>query len=900
VILDYPSASEDDSGEPFSGPNARVIRRNAAEVGIDVSEWKWEYLVRCAPPKDVKVDLKAAVYCSGFLAKAVRKVKPKVIITFGQLSLAAVLGKPDAQVNHFINVPQNAVVAGHECTVYPMQAPWFILKNDYMAEKYLAQFETMAKFLNGDAEAQVREDLSEYGIVTDVDEAIAVCHRMIRAVEKGITIDADTETSGLNPYKVGAKLAMVSVCCNTKRGYCIILHHDEVPYSDEDRQRIIEEGLKPLFTHPMLRSRWQNGKFDVPWFPTHLGFWPRDPVEDTMLTHYSFDENEVHGLKPLALMFTDMGDYDAELDKELDAQTFPDAPRYDKVRLPVIGKYSAMDPVATRKLGQVFRPTVEEQGEAVTALAYRMMPALSVALTDMEFNGIHIDVDITKKVVIPTLTADAKKSWDQIINDPVVLKFCRDREEAARAKMKRPKPIEVKRYFEFSLDSPKQLQELVYGPDYFGHECKVFTKTGGQSTDKEALTDLVGEGSTIAKLVMDFRLDDKMVGTFGNPILARLEEQGSNVLHGSYVIHGTKTGRLSSRSPNLQQIPGKNNGVIKRMFVSRYGDDGVFVQIDYSQVELRVLAALSGDPTMIGVYTNGGDIHTTNACMIFGMTEEEMKALPKDEQKRRRTVAKRVGFGICYGIGGPGIQSTLKSDGVIVDEDTAQSYLDNFLAKYPKVARFLEKIHSDTIDNAYALSPFGRRRRLEQVRSGVNEVKARALRQSGNHVIQSGAGDMTNTSIVLFNQEMRIRRGDDPRMVLPTVDPREFPFDARWKRVHPILQVHDMVGIDCHKDVAADVVDRLLYTMQNVVDLAPLVWGDWVSASLKKLKRVPMLAEAEVGPNWRDAYKVKTGADIPKAMHIARAKRAALDVDIHFKWSEDHEKAAAATFKEVA
>jgi DNA polymerase I-like protein with 3'-5' exonuclease and polymerase domains len=286
--------------------------------------------------------------------------------------------------------------------------------------------------------------------------------------------------------------------------------------------------------------------------------------------------------------------------------------------------------------------------------------------------------------------------------------------------------------------------------------------------------------------------------------------------------------------------------------------------------------------------------------MIFGMTEEEMKALPKDEQKRRRTVAKRVGFGICYGIGGPGIQSTLKSDGVIVDEDTAQSYLDNFLAKYPKVARFLEKIHSDTIDNAYALSPFGRRRRLEQVRSGVNEVKARALRQSGNHVIQSGAGDMTNTSIVLFNQEMRIRRGDDPRMVLPTVDPREFPFDARWKRVHPILQVHDMVGIDCHKDVAADVVDRLLYTMQNVVDLAPLVWGDWVSASLKKLKRVPMLAEAEVGPNWRDAYKVKTGADIPKAMHIARAKRAALDVDIHFKWSEDHEKAAAATFKEVA
>lgn len=1015
VVLDYPSNSEDDAGEPFSGPNARVIRRNAAEVGIDTSEWKWEYLVRCAPPKDVKVDLKASVYCSGFLAKAVRKIKPQVIITFGQLSLAAVLGKPDAQVNHFINVPQNAVVAGHACIVYPMQAPWFILKNDYMAEKYLAQFEQMSKFLKGDEDAQVREDLSEYGIITDPDEAIAVCQRMLRAVEKGITIDADTETTGLNAYKVGARLAMVSVCCNTKRGYSIILHHDEVPYTDEDRRRIVEEGLKPLFTHPAIRLRWQNGKFDVPWFPVHLGFWPRDQIEDTMLTHYSFDENEVHGLKPLALMFTDMGDYDAELDKELSAQTFPDAPRYDKVRLPIIGKYSAMDPVATRKLGQVFRPMVEEQGEAVTALAYRMMPALSVALTDMEYNGITIDVEFTRNTVVPVLEASAQKTYDQIVNDPVILKYCRDREAAHRATMKRPKPIEVKRYFEFSLDSPTQLKDLIYGPDYFGHECKVFTKKGGQSTDKEALTDLMNEGSTIAKLIMDYRLDDKMVGTFGKPILARLEEQGSNVLHGSYLPHGTKTGRLSSKNPNLQNQSNKNGGVIKRMFVSRYGEEGVFLQIDYSQVELRVLAALSGDPTMVGVYTNNGDIHTTNACMIFGMTEDEMKALPDAEQKRRRTVAKRVGFGLCtlegtpiltqrgwvkiedicdddllwdgveyvshggltyqgvkecinlggdawvtpdhlvlrdgawitaseyaaagcgydgktrsldrrtgrvfdildagprtrfqagyhiihncYGIGGPGIQSTLKSDGVIVDEDEAKSYLDNFLAKYPKVARFLDRVHSGTEENEYALSAFGRRRRLEQVRSGVNEVKARALRQAGNHIIQSTAGDMTNTSIVLFNQEVRLRRGDDPRMVLPTVDPREFPVDARWKRVHPILQVHDMIGIDCHKDVAADVTDRLLYTMQNVVDLSPLVWGDWVASSLKKLKRVPMLAEAEVGPNWRDACKVTSGADIPKAMHVARAKRAALDVNIHFEWTKDHATAAAATFKEVA
>jgi DNA polymerase I-like protein with 3'-5' exonuclease and polymerase domains len=335
------------------------------------------------------------------------------------------------------------------------------------------------------------------------------------------------------------------------------------------------------------------------------------------------------------------------------------------------------------------------------------------------------------------------------------------------------------------------------------------------------------------------------------------------------------------------------------MFDSRYGDDGVFVQIDFSQIELRVLAALSGDPTMVGVYVNNGDIHTTNACMIFGLTEEEMKSKSKDEQKRMRTVAKRVGFGICYGIGGPGIQSTLKSDGVVVDEDTAKEYLDNFLAKYPKVAKWIDKVHSNTEEAAYALSAFGRRRRLDAVRSGINDVKARALRQGGNHVVQSTAGDMTNTALVLFNQEVRLRRGEDPRMVLPTVDTREFPVDPRWERVHPILQVHDMIGLDCHKDIAGEAMERLHWTMENVVDLAPLVWGDEIIVGLKKLKRVPIVAEPEVGPNWRDAYKVKTAADVDKAMFVSREKRAALDADINFKWTGDHEAAALAKYESL-
>lgn len=365
-----------------------------------------------------------------------------------------------------------------------------------------------------------------------------------------------------------------------------------------------------------------------------------------------------------------------------------------------------------------------------------------------------------------------------------------------------------------------------------------------------------------------------------------------------YVSHNT--GRLSSKEPNLQNQPNKGNGAIKRLFDSRYGEDGVFLQVDFSQIELRILAAISGDPTMLEAYRLGKDLHTMTACMIFNMSEEEFAKLPKDEQKRRRTVAKRVNFGIAYGIGAPGIQSTLKSDRVLVSEDEARGYLDAFYEKYPRVTSWIERVEHATTDDEFSLSMFGRRRRLESVRSQIDDVVARALRQGVNHVIQSTAGDMTQTALCLFDQEVCLRSGRRPHMILPTITSREFERDKRWKRVHPILQVHDMIGVDCHKDVAAEVTDRLVHTMEHVVDLAPLVWGDCVIKTLKKLHRVPIIAEPEVGPNWRDAVKVKSGKDIPKAMHIARCRQAVCDEDLMHEWTADDNAKAEATYKAAA
>lgn len=893
VVFENPTGPEDRAKKSFEGGAARLVRKRMLEAGINPERMRFAYLVRCRPPGEA--DWKMAARCQRFLSEDIRKVQPKLIVTFGALATGVVLGKPDVSIQHYATVVQKAVVAGREVDVFPMLAPGFILRNDWMAPKYAKHFEALARFMKG--ESLVLEDASNYEVVTSVERALAVCQEMLEAVEAGKTIDADTETSGLNPHKIGARLSVVSLACHVDRGYAIMFNHDEVPWTDEDRYRVVVEGLKPLFTHPKVKLRWHNGKFDARWVKAGLGFWPRDQVEDTMLAHYSVDENMEHGLKALALMYTDMGDYDAELDRYLSTQDHPERPRYDLVPCNLLGKYAAMDSVATRKLSKAIKILAAEQDDHVRALAYRVLPAASAIAARLEFAGMAIDLDYARNKAMPHLQREEEKSLAAIMSDPIVRRFIRDKEEGKRAKMVRPKPIEVKRYFQFSLDSSKQMTELLYGERYYNHEVKVLTESGTPSSDKEAITELIKDGSPIAKALQEYRLDQKLRATYAEPVVQKCVDQGDNILHAGLLIHGTVTGRASTRDPNLQSTPNKGASVIKRMMVSRYGDEGCIVQFDYSQIELRILAAISGDPSMIKAYANGEDLHTIAACMIFGTTVEEHKALPKDEQKRRRTVAKRINFGIAYGIGAPGIQHSLKADGVTVTVEEAKGFLDVFYRKFPRVAKWIEKVEASTEDDFFSRSLFGRRRRVEQIRSFDKDTKSSAKRQAVNHVIQSTAADFTWTSLILMDQEICLRSGKPAHLVLPTIEPRTFPVDPRWKKVHLILQVHDSILADCPLSMAGEVVDMFYRTMPHIVDLAPLVWGPQVTELLKPMRKVKPEVDGEVGSSWRDAYKVKTGADVPLAMHVAAMKRAKLDPDPAYKWGDDDDKAAAASFK---
>ena len=797
VVLEEPSRDEDKTGQTASGGAARWVKALLGQVGGQPSAYHWTYLLKCRSPEGVKIDMRAAAYCSKFLAQEVLTVEPEVIVALGGLATRALLGKQDASVLQYHGVPTRVAVAGRPVVVYPLWSPGYVNRNDWLAPKYARAIQGLVDFLDG--KRAVLEDSSLYELVDTPQAAIDLCRWILAAIEDNprVKVEVDLETSGLNPYLRGQRISVVSLCVDRKRGYAIPYNHDERPWTDDDRTRFVVEGLRPLLQHPAVLLRAHNGKFDWQWIREHMGFWPRDLVEDTMLSHYASDENIEHGLKPLSLRYTDMGDYDRELDEYLKAHFPSDAPRYDKVPWELVGKYAGMDTVATRKLAQALRQQIADQRDpAIEALAYRALPAYSAALTRMEYAGLRVDMGFGEAAV-PVFQENERKSLEAIESEPVVRQFMRDKELEARQERvaswkvppegskRRRKTIDdlpgedEKRFFKFSLDSPLQLRELLFSSKYYGHEVVGYSEKGEPSTDKETMAELATLGSPIAKRIVEYRLDTKLLSSYLLPVIETCRGQAEPVLHTHALVHGTKTGRLSMKDPNLQATPNKGAGYIKRLFVSRYGEDGCIVQADYSQIELRILACVSGDRGMIDAFIRDDDLHVLTALLLMDLTIEQYNALPDEDKKTFRTIAKRINFGIPYGVAGPGISGMLAGEGIKRDADTCEGYIDKFFREKPKVQTWIDRVQASTVEDTISRSLFGRHRRLEQVRSRINSVVNRAQRQSINHPIQSTAADMTMSSLVHDGpggRPARRRRGAAP--ALPDHRPRRLRRDA--------------------------------------------------------------------------------------------------------------------------
>jgi DNA polymerase I-like protein with 3'-5' exonuclease and polymerase domains len=294
-------------------------------------------------------------------------------------------------------------------------------------------------------------------------------------------------------------------------------------------------------------------------------------------------------------------------------------------------------------------------------------------------------------------------------------------------------------------------------------------------------------------------------------------------LHGEYLAHGTVTGRLASKSPNLQNNPSHDDGLIKGCFLSRW-EGGFLIEFDYSQIELRVAACWFRDKGMMQAYMDGADLHTLTAIAISGLTAEAYKELPDAEKKAWRSRAKRVNFGSLYGGGSPALMRTLAKDGIKVTKAEAQGFLDAFFAAREGLRKGIHRLEAAVTKTGYIDTQVGRRRRLPSAMSDDRQEVSRALRQAVNFPIQSIAGDMTELSLILLAERL----------------------EAAGMLSIPILTVHDSIIVDCVPEEVEEVLRVGHEIMEGIrtqsLEILPAVDWSWLS--------VPILADAKIGRTW--------------------------------------------------
>ena len=593
----------------------------------------------------------------------------------------------------------------------------------------------------------------------------------------------------------------------------------------------------------------QNEKFDRNHIRHAIGVRLPRNVIDTMTMHMTIEDRRgSHGLKTLAHNYTGMGGYEMPLERYIEEHPESDPKKggsYALIPGDILFKYAGQDTDVTLRVFNSIGSGVQYRSEPkFSALAEDFFPRLSAALGDMEYDGAKIKLDVVDELK-EEFTEEMEKALEDIKRLPEVRQYEADEIKKGRTGKRKADT------FVFNPGSDAQLRVLLF--DYYKLKPTEMTDKGFETLqartaryikDKDSSTtfrdvlveaiekqewDLfsvkadvlqtyVKQGNDIAPCILEYRKYKKLLSTYIEPTYDRLDDDG--LVHGTFLVHGTVTGRLASRDPNLQNIP----YAAKPAYVSRFGDEGCLLQADYSQVELRVAACWYNEPTMVQAYLDDADLHTLTAIAISGLSEEEYYELDSKVQKEWRTRAKRINFGILYGGGPPALQKTLMKDGVELTVEECQDLIDVYFEKRPALKKGIELSEKLAQEQGYLESFTGRRRLLPEVFSQDRDIVSRALRQAINFPIQSSASDMTLMSLVLIQERLQ-REGLRSKLV---------------------LTVHDSIIFDCHVDELLYVAEMAKEIMENIVELSreilPDLDWDWLT--------VPIRADLEAGFGW--------------------------------------------------
>jgi DNA polymerase-1 len=569
----------------------------------------------------------------------------------------------------------------------------------------------------------------------------------------------DTETTDLEP--TDAELVGLAFSYVAGEAYYV-----PFPADQKEAQKIADEFKEVLENEDIVKIG-QNLKYDIQ-VMRNYGIRVKGKIFDTMLAHYLLDPETRHNMDVMAenyLNYSPVSITDLIGKKGVKQGNMRDVPVEDVV------EYAGEDADITLQLKHILEKEIKENN--LEKLLHEVEEPLSYVLAEMEYEGVKIDKDALAKMSKELETA-ALEAQEKIF------------ELAGQ---------------EFNIASPKQLGEILFDKMKLVDKPKK-TKTGQYATGEEILSKLANEHE-IADKILEFREYQKLKSTYVDA-LPRLISKKDGRVHTDYRQAVAATGRLSSNNPNLQNIPirTEKGRLIRKAFVPR-DENYQLMAADYSQIELRIMAAFSQDEAMMEAFKNGRDIHATTAAKVFGVDLDDV-----DPAMRRK--AKEVNFGIIYGISAFGLAQNLN-----ISRTEASDIIKAYFKEFPRVHDYMEKVKEEARKNEYVTTILGRKRWLRDINSRNQTVRGFAERNAINAPIQGSAADMIKIAMINIHKWM----------------------EKENLKSKMIMQVHDELIFDVHKDEIEKLKVKVVDLMKNAMDLD-----------------VPMEIGVGIADNWSEAH----------------------------------------------
>jgi len=599
----------------------------------------------------------------------------------------------------------------------------------------------------------------DYELITTPEQF----ERWLGKLREAPLIAFDTETSSIDAMR--AELIGLSFAVESGHACYIPVAHDYpgAPWQLERDQ--VLHALKPLFEDPARPKLGQHSKYDINVL-SHYGIGVQGLAHDSMLASYVWNATATrHDMDSLASRFLGYQTIKYEDVAGKGAKQIP----FSQVDLDTACRYAAEDADITLRLHQALQPKLASV-PALQRVYEQIEVPLAPVLAAMERKGVLIDVNELR----------------------------RQSQELGKRMLELQKQAYAEAGREFSLDSPKQLQAILF--DELGLRAKLKTPKGQPSTNEEAL-EAIADDHALPRLILDYRGLAKLRSTYTDKLASMVNPRTGRV-HTCYHQASVATGRISSSDPNLQNIPVRTDEGrrIRAAFIAPPG--WVVMAADYSQIELRIMAHLSSDEALLRAFRNGGDVHRATAAEVFGVA-------PEDITLNQRRAAKAINFGLMYGMSAFGLARQLG-----VDRGEASDYMARYFSRFAGVRSFMDATREQAHRDGFVETIFGRRLYLENLKARNQALRAGAERAAVNAPMQGSAADIIKRAMIAMSGWLCERT------------------DA-----HMLMQVHDELVFEVQEDAVDAVRRAVVERMSGAAELA-----------------VPLVVDVGLGANWEQAH----------------------------------------------